>query len=140
MRIKFDAGRRHFGVSIGAGIGQMPFRSLVTVRKDTELRDNSWRPADVNWSAIGSVGADMAKQFAEIMQEACAWARFFDNSDVTMWRVVIEDKGPKGGEDSARSYFLSAPGRSFVDSMVKTLEDNDLMVVDVVQVTEFPKE
>lgn len=55
-------------------------RSFITVSQDVDYETLTYKESCVNWSAIGTVSIDQARQFGNALNEAVAMARHWNES------------------------------------------------------------
>lgn len=53
---------------------------IVTVYKHSNISQNRWEPADINWCAIGGQNVEITTWFILALQAAVKWARWFDRN------------------------------------------------------------
>lgn len=61
------------------------FRPRISVRKRKNFEGDDWQDANVNWSAIGSVEPDRAREFGEALIAAAKMAHELDRETIFLW-------------------------------------------------------
>jgi len=52
----------------------------VTVLKETDIRTGDWKPARVNWCAVGFVTVEQAREFMNTISHALSLARLLEDT------------------------------------------------------------